>query len=176
MIENWDKSFAHVLASEGGYVNDPLDHGGETNMGVTKQAWGEYLQRPILDGEMKALTKEAVKPFYKAMYWDKCKCDVLPAGLDYMVFDFAVNAGVSRASKSLQTAVGVAADGAIGPATLAAIAAIKDDTKNIIQRYTTAKEAFYYAIVAKKPDQMKFIRGWMNRVAAVHKLAEQMVT
>ena len=94
MIENWDKSFAEVLKSEGGYVNDPHDHGGETNLGVTKAAWAAYIKRPVQDGEMKALTPDIVKPFYKTEYWDKCKCDSLPSGVDYLVFDLAVNGGV----------------------------------------------------------------------------------
>jgi hypothetical protein len=102
------------------------DHGGETNLGVTKAAWAEYMGRPIADGEMKALTPDIVKPFYKIRYWDKCKCDSLPTGVDYMVFDLAVNGGVGRGAKMLQTVVGVNADGAIGPATLAALAALKD--------------------------------------------------
>ena len=175
MIENWEKSFEHVLASEGGYVNDPHDHGGETNLGVTKAAWAGYLKRPIQDGEMKALTKAEVKPFYKKMYWDVCHCDVLPAGVDYMVFDLAVNGGTGRGAKMLQTVAGVNPDGAIGPATLAALTAIKDEPKVTIKKMSAYKEAFYKAIVAAKPDQEKFLKGWLNRVETVEKLAEQMV-
>ena len=160
MTENWEKSFEHVIASEGGYVNDPHDHGGETNLGVTKAAWAGYLKRPIQDGEMKALTKAEVKPFYKKMYWDVCHCDVLPAGVDYMVFDLAVNGGTGRGAKMLQTVAGVNADGAIGPATLAALTAIKDEPKVTIKKMSAYKEAFYKAIVAAKPDQEKFLKGW----------------
>ena len=176
MVENWEKSFAEVLKSEGGYVNDPHDHGGETNLGVTKAAWAEYMGRPIADGEMKALTPDIVKPFYKIRYWDKCKCDFLPAGVDYMVFDLAVNGGVGRGAKMLQTVVGVNADGAIGPATLAALAALKDDPKVLIGKMSQYKESFYKAIVAAKPDQEKFLKGWLNRIQSVQKIAEQMAT
>ena len=176
MIENWDKAFAEVLKSEGGYVNDPHDHGGETNLGVTKAAWSDYMGRPIADGEMKALTPDVVKPFYKIRYWDVCHCDVLPAGVDYMVFDLAVNGGTGRGAKMLQTVAGVNADGAIGPATLAALTAIKDEPKVTIKKMSAYKEAFYKAIVTAKPDQKKFLEGWLNRVETVEKLAEQMVT
>jgi lysozyme family protein len=175
MIENWEKSFEHVIASEGGYVNDPHDSGGETNLGVTKAAWAEHLKRPIQDGEMKALTKAEVKPFYKTKYWDVCHCDVLPTGVDYMVFDLAVNGGVGRGARMLQTAAGVNPDGAIGPATLAALTAIKDEPKVMIKKMSAYKIAFYKAIVASKPDQEKFLKGWLNRVEAVEKLAEQMI-
>ena len=176
MINNWEKSFAEVLKSEGGYVNDPHDHGGETNLGVTKAAWAEYMGRPIADGEMRALTPDIVKPFYKIRYWDKCKCDSLPTGVDYMVFDLAVNGGVGRGAKMLQTVVGVNADGAIGPATLAALAALKDDPKVPIGKMSQYKESFYKAIVAAKPDQEKFLKGWLNRIQSVQKTAEQMAT
>jgi len=173
MKENFQPSFEHVLKSEGGYVNDPLDRGGETNLGVTKAAWAQYIGRPVQDGEMKALTVDVVAPFYKKGYWDKCRCDELPAGLDYAVFDFAVNAGPGRAAKFLQQAVGVTADGAIGPATMAAVA--KADPAQALVAFGNAKEAFYQAIVARDPSQARFIKGWMNRVASVEKFASNML-
>ena len=78
-------------------------------------------------------------------------------------------------SKMLQTVAGVNADGAIGPATLAALTAIKDEPKVTIKKMSAYKEAFYKSIVAAKPDQKKFLGGWLNRVATVEKLAEGMV-
>lgn len=173
MKENFDTAFEHVLKHEGGYVNDPLDRGGETNLGVTKGAWAQYIGRPVQDGEMKALTKEVVKPFYRKGYWDKCRCDELPAGLDYAVFDFAVNAGPGRAAKFLQQAVGVTADGAIGPATMAAVAGA--DPAQAVIAFGKAKEQFYNAIVARDPSQSRFIKGWLNRVASVEKTANTMI-
>lgn len=172
MIENYDASFAHVIKSEGGYVNDPHDHGGETNLGVTKKAWAEYLGRDIADGEMKALTQADVHPFYKKQYWDKCHCDQLPAGLDYAVFDFAVNAGPGRAAKFLQQAVGVVADGAIGPGTLAAVA--KADPKHALDQFSAAKAVFYKGLVDRDPTQQKFYKGWMARVDSVQQIADTM--
>jgi len=174
MIENWDKSFAHVIQSEGGYVNDPTDRGGETNLGVTKAAWGEYMARPIGDGEMKALTSYMVKPFYKLRYWDKCKCDELPSGVDYAVFDFAVNAGVGMASKLLQRAVGVPDDGAIGAQTLNAVD--KKDPKELLEAFSNRKSLFYEAVVARRPEQQKFMQGWKNRIAAVQNIADSMIS
>lgn len=173
MKENFQPSFEHVLKSEGGYVNDPLDRGGETNLGVTKAAWAQYIGRPVQDGEMKALTVDVVAPFYKKGYWDKCRCDELPGGLDFAVFDFAVNAGPGRAAKFLQQAVGVTADGIIGPATLAAVA--KADPSKILVDFGNIKEAFYNGIVARDPSQARFIKGWLNRVASVERFASTMI-
>jgi lysozyme family protein len=173
MKENFHESFEHVLKSEGGYVNDPDDRGGETNLGVTKAAWAQYIGRPVQDGEMRALTRETVEPFYKKGYWDKCRCDELPGGLDFAVFDFAVNAGPGRAAKFLQQAVGVTADGAIGPATMAAVA--KVDPAQAVIAFGKTKEQFYNGIVARDPSQAKFIKGWLNRVASVEKFANTLI-
>lgn len=173
MKENFHTAFEHVIKSEGGYVNDPHDHGGETNLGVTKKAWAEYIGREVQPGEMKALTKDVVEPFYKRNYWDKCKCDDLPAGLDYAVFDFAVNAGPGRAAKFLQQAVGVTADGAIGPGTLAAVG--KVEPANALANFKLAKEHFYHGLVERDPSQAKFIKGWLVRVDHVDQAAQTML-
>jgi lysozyme family protein len=173
MKENFDNAFSHVMQSEGGYVNDPKDPGGETNLGVTKAAWSAYLGRPIADGEMKALTKDVVKPFYKKMYWDKEHGDELPKGLDYLAFDFAVNAGTGQAAKFIQRAVGATADGAIGPSTMELIA--KADPHKLVDDFTKEKEDFYKDLAARKPDLAKFLNGWLTRTAAVASAAKTML-
>lgn len=165
----FDECFAHVLKSEGGYVNDPADRGGETNMGVTIGAWGAYLGRAIKPGEMKALTPDAVKPFYKAMYWDKVGGDKLPPSVAYAVFDFAVNAGVSRAAKFLQRAVGAVDDGVVGSGTLGMVA--KADPAKLLQNFASQKIAFYTDLAQRNPSQQKFLKGWLARVNEVSKFA-----
>lgn len=173
MIENFDASFKNILKSEGGYVWDKDDAGGETNLGVTKQAWSEYLKRPIKDGEMKALTADTVKPFYKKMYWDKLCCDDLPKGVDYAVFDFGVNAGTGRASKFLQQAVGAVPDGSIGQATLGKVKAMNPAA--LLKAFSDQKTSFYKTIVQNNPTQQKFLNGWMNRVAHVQTISSSMM-
>jgi len=172
MKENFDACFAKVIQSEGGYVNDPADRGGETNLGVTIGAWGAYLGRAIQPGEMKALTQETVKPFYRAMYWDKVKGDDLPAGVDYAVFDFAVNAGTSRAAKFLQRAVGAVDDGVIGSGTLGKVAA--SDPQKILDSFANQKQRFYNGL-ATSPTQQKFLKGWLARIDQVQTAAESML-
>ena len=173
MKENFDASFARNIKSEGGYVNDPADRGGETNLGVTIGAWGAYLNRAIQPGEMKALTVETVKPFYKSMYWDKVKGDDLPVGVDYAIFDFAVNAGVGRAAKFLQRAVGAVDDAVIGPGTLALVA--KTTPGKLLENFAKQKEAFYNSLAEKNPTQQKFLTGWLSRVAHVQTAASSML-
>jgi lysozyme family protein len=173
MKENFDASFARIIKSEGGYVNDPADRGGETNLGVTIGAWGAYLGRAIQPGEMAKLTQETVKPFYRSMYWDKVQGDDLPIGVDYAVFDFAVNAGVGRAAKFLQRAVGALDDGAIGPGTLALVA--KTTPGELLDNFAEQKEAFYNSLAEKNPTQKKFLKGWMARVDHVQTAATSML-
>jgi len=173
MKANFDACFAKVIKSEGGYVNDPADRGGETNLGVTIGAWGAYLNRAIQPGEMKALTVETVKPFYKSMYWDKVKGDDLPVGVDYAVFDLAENAGVSRAAKCLQRAVGAVDDGVIGGGTLGRVA--KTDPADLLKNFADQKQRFYNGLATTNPSQQKFLKGWLARVDHVQDAAESMM-
>ena len=173
MKSNFDACFAKVIKSEGGYVNDPADRGGETNLGVTIGAWGAYLGRAIQPGEMKALTVETVKPFYRSMYWDKVKGDELPVGVDYAVFDFAVNAGASRAAKFLQRAVGAVDDGVIGSGTLGMVA--KTDPAKLLNIFSDQKIHFYNNLALNNPSQQKFLKGWAMRVDHVQDAAESML-
>ena len=118
MKNNFQQCFVEVLKHEGGYVNHPNDPGKITNLGVTKKVWDEWTGKDNSASDMKALTPEMVKPLYENRYWDACKCDDLPAGIDYCVFDTAVNSGRVRAVKFLQSVVGTVPDGAIGPITI----------------------------------------------------------
>ena len=102
MIDNFEKSLEMVLHHEGGYVDHPKDPGGATNYGVTKKVYEVYLGRECTKDEVKDMPLKAVREIYKRKYWDKIRGDDLPSGLDWAVFDFAVNAGVSRAAKLLQ--------------------------------------------------------------------------
>ena len=92
--ENFEDCLNTILHHEGGYVNHPKDPGGETNLGVTKRVYEEWGGTK----DMKDLTEEDVGPIYKKNYWDRCKCDHLPSGLDLAVFDWAVNSGTGRAA------------------------------------------------------------------------------
>jgi lysozyme family protein len=172
MKDNWEKSCDLVLESEGGYQLTTLvgDSGGQTYAGIARNPNPHWEGWKLIDkGETPP--KEIVRSFYKANFWDKIRGDELPAGVDYLVYDFAVNAGVGRAVKTLQSAVGTNPDGVIGPAT---IAAVKSST-DLVEKFSNVKEAFYKGIVERKPDQARFIKGWLNRVAHVQTAATSML-
>ena len=168
-MSRFDECLKRILKHEGGYVNDPLDSGGRTNLGVTQRVWEEFVGHPVTEADMKALTPEKIAPMYKLKYWNPSYCEVLPKGLDYVVFDFAVNAGTGRSVKTLQQAIGCVADGVIGPKTMAAIN--DANPKDLIAKFSDARADFYQGIVARKPDQARFIKGWLNRVEESRKLA-----
>ena len=168
MQENWDNCFNMVLQHEGGYVNDPRDPGGRTNLGVTQRAWEAYWNRSSSEEEMRKLTPNIVKPFYKAMYWDKIRGDDLPAGVDYAAYDLAVNSGVGRASKYLQQIAGVTADGVIAPKSLEAIKAC--DPEQTVQALCDMRLDF----LKRLPTFETFGKGWSRRVAEVKDKASGM--
>ncbi len=159
-----------MLASEGGFSNHARDPGGMTNLGVTKSTWESWVGREVDEAEMRGLTPEKVEPLYKERYWDVVLGDELPAGLDYLMFDFAVNAGAGRAIKILQTAVGVTPDGQFGPITMAALQSI--DPVTLIERFSAEKVVFYRGLITFAT----FGTGWLNRVSDVKKHATSMVT
>jgi len=171
MIGEFDKCLKRILKHEGGFVNDPLDSGGITNLGVTKRVWEEFVGHPVSENDMRALTVEKVAPMYKKRFWDRASCDNLPIGVDYVVFDFAVNAGVGRSIKTLQSAVGSNPDGIVGSQTLARINVI--DAKELVNKFSNERVDFYQGIVARKPDQARFIKGWLNRVEEARNLGLQ---
>jgi lysozyme family protein len=168
MKENFEQALAHVLKHEGGYVNHPADPGGMTNLGVTKRVWEEWVGHDVDEKTMRGLTPELVGPMYKAKYWDKVKGDDLPSGVDYVVFDAAVNSGPGRAAKWLQACVGVEPDGGIGPKTLAAVKAFEGD---LIGDYNKRRLSF----LTDLPHWVAFGKGWSRRVASVQNEAQGMV-
>jgi len=177
MISNWDKSFDMVIAHEGGFTNDERDPGnklldgrkGSTMLGCTQANWEKYIGHEVTQDDMKALKKEDVKPLYKRDYWDAVRGDDLPAGVDYAVFDFAINAGPAAARKMIQKALGVTADGSIGPATMKAIQ--EAEGKDLLDKFSHSKEAFYKSL----PTFQTYGKGWLKRVADVQTSASTML-
>ncbi len=150
-----------ILAHEGGFSNRREDNGGPTNLGVTQRTLSDWLGHAASIEEVKALTPAAVGPIYDKNYWQAAGCHLLPPGLDYMVFDFAVNSGPGRARRYLQQAAGVTVDGQIGSQTLAAIGHIGGPA--MVERMANAREMYYKGL----DDFPTFGKGWLNRLAEV---------
>jgi lysozyme family protein len=165
---NFEKSLAELLKHEGGFVNHPSDPGGATNLGVTQAVWEDWIDRTVSEENMKALTPAKVAPLYKELYWDRVKGDKLPSGVDYCVFDAAVNSGVSRAAKWLQTTVAAVPDGAIGEQTLKLV--LLTNPQMLIDKYSANRLAF----LQRLETWPTFGKGWERRVREVQQTATNM--
>jgi lysozyme family protein len=160
-----------MLAHEGGYVHHEKDPGGRTNHGVTQRVWEEWVGHEVDEKQMRALTPEVVAPLYKRKYWDAVRADDLVAGVDYVVFDVAVNSGPGRAVKFLQSCVGVTADGGFGPATLAAVKKSEEDPTRLIEMYCAKRLEFLQSLKTFET----FGKGWSRRVQEVKDKALKML-
>jgi lysozyme family protein len=156
MASNFQECLDLVLKSEGGWVNHPSDPGGETNLGVTKAVWEEFVGHPVKT--MKDLTKDDVAPMYALKYWRPCYCEVLPRGLDFVVFSMGVNAGPGRSIKLLQQSIGCLPDGVIGPKTRELISSSNGAT--LIAKFSETRREYYRSL---KTFPI-FGKGWLTRV------------
>ena len=158
MKENYPQALKQVLKYEGGYVDHPKDPGGPTNKGVTQAVYDNWRKSQNLSIQsVRAIADSEVAAIYKNLYWDRISGDLLPAGVDFAVFDFAVNSGVSRAAKTLQAVVGVTQDGVIGPATIQAAKTY------VAMSITNRRLAFMQSLSIWST----FGKGWSARIADV---------
>jgi lysozyme family protein len=161
MRSNYTYCLDRVLQYEGGWSDHPSDPGGATMKGVTLATYSSFLGRPATEAELRAIPDDHLQKIYRRDYWDKVKGDDLPGGVDLAVFDFAVNSGVSRASKYLQREVGTSQDGIIGPQTLSALAG--RSPANVAANLCDSRLAFLKGL----STWPTFGKGWSNRVADV---------
>ena len=171
MQSNFDTCLKLMLEHEGDYVDHPKDPGGRTNHGVTQRVWEEWVGHEVDEKQMRALTHETVAPLYKRKYWDACRADDLVSGVDYCVFDVAVNSGPGRAIKFLQSCVGVTVDGGFGPATMAAVKKSEEDPARLIELYCAKRLEFLQSLKTFET----FGKGWSRRVQEVKDKALKML-
>jgi len=157
-----------VLEKEGGYVNDPDDRGGPTNMGITFNTLKAWRGTEITEQDVKDLKIEEARNIYQANYWKKLSCDDLPSGVDLVVFDFGVNAGTARSAKLLQRVCGANSDGVIGPITVGAVNSL--DAAQVIRRFGELRMDHYRSL----SNWTKFGRGWTRRTDDVQTAALDM--
>jgi lysozyme family protein len=171
MKANYAECLRRVLVHEGGRVNHPKDPGGATNQGVTQRVYDAYrLNRGQAKRHVFVMTDAERDAIYREQYWDVIRGDDLPSGLDYAVFDFAVNSGCVRAAKALQSALKVKADGVIGNVTLQAARRI-NDRKDLVSRICLARLSWLQNLTSL---WKVFGRGWRKRVVAVRETAMAM--
>jgi len=163
---SFETALAFTLGQEGGYVDNPRDHGGATAYGITQRtydAWntshGMALQ-PVRD-----IDRDMVDAIYQANYWTPAHCAAMPDKLGMCVFDFAVNSGVHQALATLQTCLGTGPDGRWGPKTASLVSALDQDAETaLVASYLDARRDFLQDIVERNPGQHIFLADWEKRV------------
>ena len=167
-MSNFSECLDIVLKSEGGFVNNPADPGGMTNLGVTKKTWEDYTGHEADEKVMRSLTPEKVAPLYEQRYWRPTYCEVLPRGLSLLIFSMGINAGPGRGVKLLQSCLGGVADGVIGPRTMELIKSL--NVTDLIQKYSNARRDYYKSLKTFNV----FGKGWLARVDREEKEALEM--
>lgn len=165
MNDNFARALALVLVHEGGYSNHPADPGGPTMKGIIQRVYDGYRRarglavRPVRD-----IAQSELEEIYRRQYWDAVRADELPPGIDYVVFDGAVNSGPAQSAKWLQRALGLPADGQVGEVTLAAARAAASSA-SLVDDICDRRLAMLKAL----STWPVFGRGWARRVADVRK-------
>ncbi len=178
-----------ILEIEGGFVNDPYDHGGATNKGITFNTFTmfpvDYTRDGIIDvRDLRLITDPWAQHIFKVNYWDKVKGDYINSqSFAELMADHAINAGSSRAVKMLQYLLGIPIDGVMGNQTLTALNnRLATSGKQLFDQYKSLRENYYLYLAADtltvpsfaallatmiRPDstQQRFIDGWLNRVS-----------
>jgi len=163
MTDRFTECLPLILAHEGGYVNHPKDPGGATNKGVTQKVYDDYRRnRGVEPRSVREITRAEIRDIYRFQYWDMVNADRLPAGVDYMVFDYAVNSGPNRAAKELQRLLRLnQVDGQIGEGTLRAVTDAADaDEVKLIEDYCNRRMRFLRSLKTFGT----FGKGWKRRV------------
>ena len=171
----YDAALKGVLEHEGGYSNDPGDDGGPTKYGITIWDARSFWKPNATAADVRSMPLSVAKKIYEEKYWDALRCDEMPAGVDYAVFDYGVNSGISRAAKLLQRLLNVSADGKVGSGTLGALRTHSDYPK-LIHSICDQRLAFLQAAHNKsgQPLWPLFGRGWAHRVAEVRLVSLRM--
>lgn len=159
--QRFDRLIGHVLAHEGGYVNDPADPGGATKYGICQRTY------PKLD--IASLTESQARDIYYADWWLKLRCNEINSDvIAIKLLDTSVNVGRLTGVKLLQRAlcqIGkmVAIDCIIGPKTIAATN--EADPGRLLEAMKQRQKAHYEALIANNPKLAKFRNGWLKRAA-----------
>ena len=173
MIENRQKWLDTLLSKEveGGFVNDPHDSGGATNLGITQATLAAWRKQPVTVEDVKALTLKEAEGIALGAYWEPVRGDFLPGGLDVMVADAAFHSGPGTAAKLLQRIVEVPVDSHVGEVTVAACRA-HPDTATLIESYHNARLAYLRSLGDKWE---RYGKGWTNRCNRMRALALSLV-
>lgn len=165
MQNNFPACLALTLHYEGGYVDNPADPGGATNLGITRATLAQARGRAVSKAEVMSLSRAEAADIYRALYWNAICADSLPCGLDCVAFDCAVNSGPARAIGYLRMLLGKAPKGDLRTEDLAALALLKPE--DCIRQFCALRLSFLERLKTFRV----FGRGWTRRVNDVRRAA-----
>jgi lysozyme family protein len=166
VVSTYDDALRRLLVHEGGYTNHPSDPGGPTNFGITIFDYRKYVKPDAITADVKAMKLDEAKSIYRTKYWDAQRCDELPAGVDYAVFDYGVNSGIGRSGKVLRRVLKLPDNSSVvSGAVLAAARAA--DAKTLITAICDERLWFLQSL----KTWPVFGVGWGRRVAEVRAAA-----
>jgi lysozyme family protein len=175
-MANFKEAFGLTGHNEGGYANNPNDHGGETFAGIARKFWPAWSGWLFIDGykqEHKGVVginslltnggmQNAISSFYKQNFWDINKLDQInDQQIADNVYDCGVNSGTEYAARVMQKAAGMGADGIVGSKT---IAAVNEDAPQAIYDSINAQRVTKYHELAQAPGQLVWLKSWMSRI------------
>jgi lysozyme family protein len=166
---NYHACLDGTLKWEGGYSNHPADPGGPTNFGITIGDYRKFVKPDATAADVRAMSIDDAMTIYRKRYWDAMCCDELPTGVDYCIFDYAVNSGAGRAPKVLQRCLDIGVTGKMDAATMAA--ATLADCGQLVDANCDERMRFLQAL----RTWPVFGRGWSRRVAGVRAGAHAML-
>jgi len=151
-----NQSIALTLRNEGGFVDNPNDKGGATNMGIE--------QRDLPDINIRDLTIAQAVAYYQENYWKPWMTKIPSQAVCNKIFDMSVLLGIGAAVRLLQRALGFstsAQDGNYGPETENAV---NEAGEGVLAPYKTALAAHFQWIAQQNTSQKIFLDGWLRRV------------
>tara|TARA_B110000503_G_C7086607_1_gene387582 strand:+ start:802 stop:1359 length:558 start_codon:yes stop_codon:yes gene_type:complete len=136
--------------------------GYHTNKGVTYTAWVGVFGTSQ-DVRFYEMNNEDWGAIFKRGYWDKVKGDKIQfQSIANVLVSWAWGSGARTAVKQIQKVLGVSSDGAIGNQTLNAIHACNE--LELFDKCVIARGQFFESIARRNPKNLKFLKGWMNRL------------
>lgn len=168
MQQNYAQALDELLRHEGGYTNNPHDPGGPTNFGITIYDYRKYINRAGTARDVRRMTVDQAKAIYRAKYWDAQRCDDLPSGVDYAIFDYGVNSGIGRSGRVLRHLLKLPPGTTINSAVVAE--AQKHKPAELVNQICDERLRFLQSL----HTWPVFGRGWTRRVKECRALAFKM--
>ena len=173
------KAFDHILRVEGGFVDNPRDPGGRTNLGITQRTFSQWLKDSGLpDADVAEIQREEAYSIYRDLYWKEGQCHRLPWPLGLYHFDGYVNLLPRDAGRVLQRALKVfdpalAVDGSVGPITIRIAnkldLSLKDD-QGVLAEYLWERIRLYLRKVKANEKKLEFLPSWMWRLGKLREV------